>query len=80
MLTKDWKWNKDTMGTGVVAIDREHQILVSLLHRMHEAVEDGEGEKVIAGVLDELLEYTDWHFKSEEALFDKFDYPSADNH
>lgn len=80
MLINDWKWNQDTMGTGVVAIDREHQILVSLLNRMYQAIDDDEGMSVLFGVLEELLDYTDWHFSHEEDLQGKYDYPGAENH
>jgi len=66
--------------TGVPECDQQHRKLVSLVNRLYRAVKAGEGREVLAEILNELVAYTDYHFKTEEYYFDRFGYPEGDLH
>ncbi|MCB1909408.1 MAG: hemerythrin family protein [Rhodocyclaceae bacterium] len=61
------EWNA-SMATGHMEIDAQHTVLLAILNRLHEAIQAGEGEAITAPVIRELIEYTRYHFRSEEAL------------
>lgn len=61
-------------------IDAQHKHLVSLVNRMHEAVVAGSEQGVLGQILEELIDYTVYHFRSEEELFAKHDYPEFEVH
>lgn len=56
-------------------LDQDHQNLVDLLNMLHEAWETGEDLAVRLGIVDELLMYTDYHFRREEGLLAEHGYP-----
>ena len=61
-------------------IDKQHQQLVNIMNDLHDGMKQGKGKEVLSNVLDELINYTAFHFKSEEALFDKYSYPETSVH
>ena len=73
------EWNS-SLATGHMEIDAQHTILVAILNRLHDAIDAGEGEATTALILRELVEYTHYHFASEEALLDKVPPASASAH
>jgi len=54
----------DELGVGIEAIDADHKVLISLVNTLSERNFSRQG---VDEVLGELLDYTDYHFKSEEA-------------
>ncbi len=66
--------------TGISEIDQQHRKLVSLVNRLYRAIKSGEGTGVLGEILNELVAYTDYHFKTEEYYFDKFNYPEGELH
>ncbi len=66
--------------TGISEIDQQHRKLVSLVNRLYRAIKSGEGNEVLGEILNELVAYTDYHFKTEEYYFDKFGYPEGALH
>ncbi len=66
---------------GVREIDDHHRQLFSLLNTNLKSVIDDTGEsKTIAADLKKLQEYAVTHFKAEEDLFLKINYPDAADH
>ena len=59
---------KDEYRVGVIAIDSQHQRLVSYLNDLYEAMEAGTGREKVIEILDGLIVYTKLHFKTEEEL------------
>ena len=55
MALLEWK---DDYSVNVQKIDREHQQLFSMINALHEAIVAGEGSKVGAPILEDLVEYT----------------------
>ena len=72
-------WN-DSLSVNVPAIDEEHQKLVGLINQLHDAMTQGEGNRVLGETVDGLIEYTQVHFRDEERYFDASDYPDSVAH
>ena len=61
-------------------IDREHQTLFTLINRLHKAMLAGEGTKLLAPLLAEMLQYTLLHFAHEENLMASIRYAGLRAH
>ena len=68
-----FEWKKEH-SVGVYEMDRHHQKLFDILNRLHDAMKDGKGMQIIAGIVRELLDYTRYHFGEEEKLLEKIGY------
>ncbi|MBI9101541.1 MAG: bacteriohemerythrin [Spirochaetales bacterium] len=64
----------------IEAFDSHHQELIRLINKLYQSMESGEGDDLLQKVLQELIEYTDYHFAAEEAVFKKYDYPDTAEH
>ena len=73
------KWD-EKLKIGVERFDSQHKRLIELINRLYEAMRNGKANDVIAGVLDELVEYTVNHFSAEEAMLKLHKYPELDHH
>jgi len=71
-------WN-DKLSVGVEGIDSDHQRLVDLLNDLHEAIRARRGRVNVLSHLDELIDYTCYHFSHEEGMFGE-DYSEAEEH
>lgn len=74
-----FKWVPE-YSVNIQTIDDQHQELVNILNRLFIAVCKREGDKVIAGILDALVSYTQTHFKLEERLMQQAKYKDFDAH
>jgi hemerythrin len=74
-----FKWS-DTYSVNIPTIDEQHQELVNILNHLFVSVSKREGNKVIAGILDALMEYTQTHFALEERLMEEADYCDIESH
>lgn len=61
-------------------VDKQHQRLFEILNRLHDAVAQGKEQGELFAILDELIEYTVYHFQTEEKLFIEHDYPGYEEH
>ena len=73
------KWN-ETYSVGIEEIDKQHKVLFEMLNNLYEAMREGKGKDILARLLSELIKYTEYHFKTEEALFSKYHYSNAEMH
>jgi len=64
----------DNYKTGVSNIDKQHQKLVNLLNQLDESLNIGGDTHEVIKLLDELVAYTEYHFKEEEAFMHKHAY------
>lgn len=77
MALLDWESNYSVK---INKIDEQHKAWISLINYMHEAMKSGKGKDVLGDILDEVVNYTIYHFSSEEKLFDKYNYPEKTQH
>lgn len=72
-------WN-DEMEIGLPQIDRQHKKLHELLLRCLNVVDTSENHSSIKNLLDELVEYTQCHFRDEEIIMQACGYAFLENH
>ena len=61
-------------------LDEQHQKLFSLLNTLHEAMRQGKGKTLVQDTLRELATYAMTHFRAEEELLRKTNYPGFAAH
>lgn len=65
-------WSEE-YSVGIPLIDGHHKILVRLINDLHEALKQGYRFEV-GSVIDNLVEYTEFHFGMEELQMEKYRY------
>ncbi len=75
MKEKLLEWSDEDLSVYVVGLDNQHKYLVNTLNSLYHATIRGEAEKVASTILKRLVDYTKFHFRSEEILMEKYEYP-----
>jgi hemerythrin-like metal-binding protein len=70
----------DTLKVGLSDIDDDHQVLVDLVNKLHSSVNNPLRQADVLKNLDELVDYTNWHFNHEERLMREYEYPDMISH
>ena len=78
------EWEK-TFSINYEKIDEQHKELIRLINKIEILLEKSElDEKSFFDemniIMDKIIDYTEYHFKTEESLFKKYKYPNADMH
>ncbi len=74
-----FEWSEE-LETGIEKVDSQHRNLMEMINRLHRAMRVGKGAEETGGILDELADYSIYHFGFEEELFDTYGYPDAESH
>lgn len=77
MAIVEWK---DEMSVKVDEIDKQHQVLIKMINDLHDAMKAGKQKEELSNIINEMVEYTDYHFSTEEKYFQKFEYPNIVQH
>ncbi len=64
-------WN-DNFQTGIPLVDEQHRKLVDLLNKLASHLAYGVDQSALNKVFDELVDYTQYHFKTEEGVWGKY--------
>ena len=64
-------WN-DNFQTGIPLVDKQHRKLVELLNKLASHLAYGVDHAALNKVFDELADYTQYHFKTEEGVWGKY--------
>jgi hemerythrin len=67
-------WSNE-LSVGIEHVDEQHKKLVGLLNGLHDAMKLGKGKDTLGKTLSDLVDYTAFHFKTEEDLFRIHAYP-----
>lgn len=67
----------DELLTGNTFIDEDHRKLASMVNAFLDALSKGQGNDVLAKVLNNLMVYTRSHFDREEAEMQRINYPGT---
>lgn len=70
----------DDLSVGVPRMDDQHKVLLRLINRVADLGESGATGGAIRVILDQLVEYTRFHFAEEEKLMAAFGYPGVAGH
>jgi hemerythrin len=73
------EWN-EKYSVHIEEIDVQHKNIFSIINRLHDAMKARKGKEVIGNLLGELVDYTHYHFATEEKYFRQCNYPSFDVH
>lgn len=79
MDLKTIEWNKK-YEIGIEDIDLQHHYFVNLISRFAREASRSTNKKYVTSLMQELIAYTKFHFKSEETLMVYYEYPEHDNH
>jgi len=70
----------DSLKVNVKSIDKQHKRLVDLINDLHQAMRNGKSNEEMGFILDELVDYTNVHFRDEEKLMEDAGYSDLENH
>ncbi len=70
----------EKFSVGFEDIDKQHKKLIELINKMFEKFLSKQADEIVKEVLDELIEYTQYHFDLEEKYFYLYKYPKAEEH
>ncbi|MEJ2155357.1 MAG: bacteriohemerythrin [Desulfobacteraceae bacterium] len=68
------KWTPD-LSVGVSEIDEQHQKLYSIIDELIKAQKDVLDKKAILVILTQLVDYSDYHFRTEDNYMIENNYP-----
>lgn len=74
------KWDDAKMGMGINIIDTQHKKLVAIINDLAKAIEANDDNEKLFAIVDRLIEYTEYHFTTEEELFAKFNFEGISLH
>ena len=69
------EWRDEILSVYIRGLDNQHKYLVNTLNSLYHATIAGESGSVASSILKRLVDYTKFHFRSEEILMEKYDYP-----
>ncbi len=68
------------LAVGVQEIDTQHQKLVQLINGLHDHMLAGDANDIMGKVLDRVIDYTGFHFSTEERLMAEHGFPESAAH
>jgi len=74
-----FKWNT-SLSVGIELIDEQHKMLIQRLNDVSDAIKKSQGAGQIVKTLDFLIDYTHFHFSTEEKHMKANDYPGIKEH
>ncbi|MBN2546881.1 MAG: hemerythrin family protein [Spirochaetes bacterium] len=72
-------WDK-SLSVNVKEIDEQHKNLIGMINDLHTAMSKGKSKEIMGDLLIKMIEYADYHFKTEEELMEKFSYMGLFDH
>ncbi len=78
-MSEEFKWD-EKYSVKVEEIDNQHKRLVELISKLYESINNQSTKEELGGILDELIDYAELHFSTEEKYFKKFDYENTEEH
>jgi len=77
-----FEW-KEEFSINIVEIDEQHKLMLQHVNVLYEAVlacENGIGKEGVISALKELIEFTKYHFATEEQYMSEHGYPEHELH
>ena len=65
---------------GNVTIDTQHQKFISIINELYESFVDQTASQKLERIIADLIDYSKYHFQTEEDLFEKYNYPDKEEH
>lgn len=74
------EWNNEKMSSGIDIIDEQHKKLLDIINRLNYSILNLNQKKDISVIIDELVKYIGYHFKTEENLFSDINHEDVTLH
>lgn len=71
---------KPEFSVNIKAVDDQHKKLIDTVNILYDAMSKGQGKTVLTGIINELADYTIYHFNTEEDLMTKYSFPFYNEH
>ncbi|MBI5142129.1 MAG: bacteriohemerythrin [Nitrospirae bacterium] len=65
----------DRFSVNVREIDEQHKRLIGMINELHDGMKSGGGKAAVAPILKRLVDYTLYHFSTEERYMAQHRYP-----
>ena len=65
---------------GIKDIDDQHRRLVGMINSLHTGMKEGRGREATDDILRSLMDYALYHFKAEEDLMSRYNFPDLPKH
>lgn len=73
------EWKPD-YSVGHLEIDQQHRKLVDIINHLHDSMKMGGKPEDLVRIMNDLVNYTRFHFSHEEKLMQQTAYPDLANH
>lgn len=70
----------DKYSMNIKEIDEQHKNLVRMINELHDAMLHAKSKEVALGIINEMAEYTQYHFSTEEKYMVQYRYPEYTAH
>jgi len=77
MALINWSAN---LSVNIKEIDTQHQKWIEIINDLNDAMKAGKSKEILGDVFKRLIDYTKFHFKYEEDLFEKYGYMDKVSH
>jgi len=74
-----YSW-KPEYSVGNDLMDKQHQILIEMINKMHDAMKVGKGGVEAGIIATEMIDYSKMHFAVEEELMKKYQFSAFNEH
>ncbi len=61
-------------------IDEQHRALFDHVNYLYDSMRDGRSNEALRQVLQDLVDYSQYHFRSEEVIMERYRYPEMAKH
>ena len=69
-----------SLSVEIPSIDEQHKKLITLLNRLNDAMKAGKAKEVVVSVLKEVIDYTSYHFATEESHMENVHFSGVFSH
>ena len=73
-------WDAETHGVGIAEIDLQHRRLVEIINQLEAALQAGAEARTLRDLLDMLIQFTEFHFFTEEHYMRRHGFPDEAPH
>ena len=73
------EWN-NKYSVKVERIDAQHKNLIEIINNLHDSLRENTFHEELRKIYSELVEYTEYHFTTEEMYLEKAGYEDLENH
>lgn len=74
-----FEWSKD-FSVGIDKIDEQHKKLFNLINRLNSCIGQKESDECAERILNEIVDYTNYHFDYEEKFLEENNYNEVIGH